>query len=142
MSWEQTRKITELMAAMKRSERAIQKLQRKLALLTDVAGTAITQIETGYPYCAARKLREAISEEDMAMTVLTDGLVTESDRLALINAIVDPSNPANIHAVTKLALKLGVTRESLLQAAQCHDEGALAQTEVSERIRGWLGECG
>jgi len=125
---------------MKRSERAIQKLQRKLALLTDVAGTAITQIETNYHHCAARKLREAISKEDMAMTVITDGLITEADRLVLINAVIESQNPATIHRRTQLALKLGVSREELEAAADNADQCALGH-EATYRIKAALGEC-
>lgn len=70
------------------------------------------------------------------MTAITDGLITEADRLALVNAIIEErGTQTTTHQLVTLALKVGVTPDTLLQAAQCHDEGALAQTEVSERIR-------
>ena len=141
MTWEQTRKITEQQAALKRSERTIQKLQNELISLSEVARTAISQIDTGYPHSAANRLRQALSTEEVSqMTVITDGLITEADRLALINAIVDPNNPANIHAVTKLALKLGVSREELAAAADNADQCAPG-AEVTDQIKAALGEC-
>lgn len=104
MTWEQTRKITEQQAALKRAERTIQKLQNELISLSEVARTAISQIDTGYPHCAANRLRQALSTEGVSqMTVITDGLITEADRLAL---------------------KLGVSREELAAAADNADQCA------------------
>jgi uncharacterized membrane protein YebE (DUF533 family) len=77
------------------------------------------------------------------MTAITDGLITEADRLALVNAIIEErGTQTTTHQLVTLALKVGVTPDTLMQAAQFNDEGALANTDVTERIRGWLGECG
>lgn len=76
------------------------------------------------------------------MTTITDGLITEADRLVLVNAIIERGNASTTHQLVALALKLGVAPETLEAAAQWNDDCALAETEVSARVRGCLSECG
>ena len=76
------------------------------------------------------------------MTVITDGLITESDRVTLITATLECTNPVTIRCMTELALKLGVSRELLVQAADCVDECALEETGPAIEVRGYLSECG
>jgi hypothetical protein len=44
--------------------------------------------------------------------------------------------------MTELALKLGVSRELLVQAADGVDECALEETGPAIAVRGYLSECG
>lgn len=76
------------------------------------------------------------------MTAITDGLITEADRLVLVNAIFERGTQPNTHGLVALALKVGVAPETLAQAAQNHDDAALMETDVSAQVRGLLGECG
>lgn len=76
------------------------------------------------------------------MTVITDGLITESDRVTLITATLECWNPVTIRCMTELALKLGVSRELLEQAAEGVDQGALEETGPAVEVRGYLSECG
>lgn len=76
------------------------------------------------------------------MTVITDGLITEQDRVTLITATLECSNPVTIRCMTELALKLGVSCEALVQAADGMDQGALEETGPSIEVRGYLSECG
>lgn len=76
------------------------------------------------------------------MTALTDGLITEADRLLVVNLLFERGTRANSHALIGLALKMGVTPETLKLAAQSHDDVELMETDISAQVRGYLSECG
>ncbi|WP_010325449.1 hypothetical protein [Marinobacterium stanieri] len=75
------------------------------------------------------------------MTV-TDGLITEADRLAVVAGILESTIPATTRGLIDVAQKMGVPSEAILEAADGHNQGALMETDVSVVIRGYLGECG
>lgn len=76
------------------------------------------------------------------MVALTDGLITEEDRLAAIAGTLESVNPVTTRCMAALALKLGVSPETLIEAADGQDQGALMETEASAVIREYLSECG
>lgn len=74
------------------------------------------------------------------MTAITDGLITEVDRVALITATLECSNPVTIRCLVELALKLGVCRGELESAADVIDQGALMETGPATEVRRALRE--
>lgn len=74
--------------------------------------------------------------------IITDGLITEADRLAVVAGILESTIPATTRGLIDVAHKIGVPSKAILEAADGHDQGALMETGVSAVIRGYLGECG
>lgn len=66
MSQEQKRIINDQQEALKKAHRAVAELQVAFDQLSEAASTAVQQIETGYPHCAARKLRECLNQKNGA----------------------------------------------------------------------------
>lgn len=89
------------------------------------------------------------------MTAITDGLVTELDRVTMITATLECQNPVTIRCMVLLALKMGVCPKELALAAETMDQSALKETgpaaevrmllrdlDVTGQIGGMLSECG
>lgn len=73
---------------------------------------------------------------------ITEGLITEADRLAVVAGILESTIPATTRGLIDVAQKMGIPSEAILEAADRHDQGALMETDVSAVIREYLGECG